>query len=57
MDASNVGVVVQEIPSSPVHQSETPNVETALGVSTRPAGQWIPARNVQPVVEEDDLPK
>lgn len=54
--ASNVRVVAQEIPSSPVHLSETPNVETALGVSTRPAGRWIPARNVPAVVGEDDLP-
>lgn len=54
--ARNVRVVVQEIPSSPAHQSEIPNVENALGGSTRPTGRWIPARNVPAVVGEDDLP-
>ena len=54
--ASNVRVVVQEIPSSPAHRSETPNVETALGGSTRLTGPSIPARNVPAVVGEDDLP-
>ena len=54
--ANNVRVVVQEIPSNPAHRSETPNVETALGGSTRPTCRWIPARNVPAVVGEDDLP-